>query len=686
VPKRRLLALGGLLLALAVAIVLVARELAWTDMYWLWRSRGSFVEYPIPFKATQLLMDIGVVDANGDDILDVFTTNHNYRQDLLIADGKGGYRDTLSAWGLDQSPEFPGVEIALSEPEMTAPGVYIYWKGRKTLTIRTYKLKEVGRLQGKLRSYATINNYKAAGFAAEAPVTSPSSANEMAETVMAFAADGDGELDLEIETPGVPVSFQLEGSLPLTSVYVGRQKISPRSKQFDSRRFDLTFQDPHGMAWADYNDDGRMDVFVNRGALGGTLRALPEGVAKGIQDQLFVTRAGEPPYRNVAQEVGIDKRGCSGRKVTWVDFNRDGLLDLFVNCQDRGNVYSAENYSKQLYRQNPDKHFVDVAAEMGLALPDHEVIDFVWFDADGDGYIDLLTSEDTGFYLYRNHAGKSFSREFIGRGKFVRGDNPKLRGIAEEYWFVDGKLVVADFRGSGKLDVFSASKTGNALLLNDGTGRFSIVNPATLGLPSESATAAWVDFDNDGLVDLYSVPQGLFRQRRDHTFEATGLLALPPRKYMAAIVNWADLDNDGRRDVILALNENFSLWRWWEKLQKNSEDRFAWNLVAYRNAIANGNHWLELRLVGKPGNPQAIGARVTLQTTDGQQMQEVGFSDGAFFSQGHYRLYFGLGAHAGADLLRIRWPDGTVQESRNVEGDRLQVIRQAGSEEREAVK
>ena len=135
--------------------------------------------------------------------------------------------------------------------------------------------------------------------------------------------------------------------------------------------------------------------------------------------------------------------------------------------------------------------------------------------------------------------------------------------------------------------MFSASKTGNTLLLNDGNGRFSVVDPATLGLPGESATASWVDFDNDGLVDLYSVPQGLFRQRRDHTFEATGLLALPPRKYMAAIVNWADLDNDGRRDVIMALNENFSLWRWWEKLQKNSEDRFAWNLRAYRNAVAH---------------------------------------------------------------------------------------------------
>jgi hypothetical protein len=193
-------------------------------------------------------------------------------------------------------------------------------------------------------------------------------------------------------------------------------------------------------------------------------------------------------------------------------------------------------------------------------------------------------------------------------------------------------------------------------------------------------TASWVDFDNDGLPDLYSVPQGLFRQRRDHTFEATGLLALAPHKYMAAIANWADLDNDGRRDLVLARLANFSQWRWWEKVRKNSEDRFAWNLAAYRNVVDNGNHWLELRLVGKPGNSQAIGARVTVQTADGQQLQQVGLNDGAFFSQGHYRLYFGLGPHVRAGAVRIQWPDGQVQELRDVEGDKLQVITQEKGE------
>jgi hypothetical protein len=663
---RRALVAGAVLVVAAVAAALLAREIRWIDAYWLWSARDSFVDYPIPIKATQLLMDIGVADVNGDDILDVFTTNHNYRQDLLLGDGKGAYRDVLSEWGLDQSLEFPGLEIALNLPEASSPGLYIYWKGRRTLALRTFRIGEVRPVQGRLRTYTSINSHTGDGVVVEPPVVAPPVGSQMSETTMGFSATKDGEVDLEIETPGVPIDVELDPSFPLTAVYVGKRKVSPRTASFE-----LTFQDRHGMAWTDYNGDGLMDIYITRGALSGTLLTLPEQMASEMKDELVVSE-GPGRYRNLIRSVGIEKRGCSGRKVNWVDFNRDGLLDLFINCQDRGNVKAV--YPKQLYVQGADHKFTDVAAALGLDLPEHEIIDFVWFDADNDGYIDLLTSEDTGFYLYRNQAGKSFTREFIGRGKFARADNPKLRGNAEEYWFVDGKLSVADFRGSGNLDVFSASKTGNVLLLNDGRGHFSMADPTTVGLPSQSATAGWVDYDNDGLVDLYAVPQGLFRQRADHSFEATGLLALPAHKYMAAIVNWADFANDGRRDVLLALNENFSLWRWWEKLGKDSEDRFAWKIFAYRNALAKGNHWLELRLVGKQGNPQAIGARVTVQTPAGRQTQQVGLNDGAFFSQGHYRLYFGLGKHSRVDAMTIRWPDGQTQELKNVDADRLQVI------------
>jgi hypothetical protein len=394
-----------------------------------------------------------------------------------------------------------------------------------------------------------------------------------------------------------------------------------------------------------------------------------------VQDELLLSRP-DGRYENVISASGIRKRGCSGRKVAWVDFDRDGRLDLFVNCMERGFV--GGEYPKQLYRQAAEGRFVDVAADVGLALAQHEIVDFAWVDVDGDGYPDLVTHEADGFFLYRNRAGRAFERVSIGRAAFARADRPQLRGTSDEYWFVDGKLAVADFDGDGRPDVFVASKMGNSLLLNDGRGGFSVVEPQGKGLPGASATAAWVDFDNDGLLDLFAVPQGLFRQRPDRRFESTGLLALPERKYMAAIVSWADLDNSGRRDVLMALLENFSFWNWWDRLQKTTADRFTWKLAAYRN-LSGANHWLQLRLVGGPGNPQAIGAVVTARTAAGEQTQVVGLNDGAYFSQGHYRLYFGLGPAASIESLRIRWPDGRLQELRDLQADRLHVIRQAGA-------
>jgi len=671
VNKRRL-ALGAILLAGVAAAFLFARELRSTDAYTLHPSRNAFAEFLLPSNVIQELMDIGVADINGDDWLDIFTSNHNTRQYLWVADGKGGYRDMLTTWGLDQDTAFPGSEISEHEPDIDRPGVYIYWKPRDrnsqfTLVIRSHRIKEVGRLDGTLATFSTIRGADSAGFAVQPPVSVPVADSLLPRTTVAFSSESDGLLNLEIGSPGVPITLRLNGSIPLTSVYVGRQKVSPRSSEIE-----LAFQDRHGMAWFDLNEDGWLDVFTSRGAIGGTLRMFPPGMQDRIGDELLLSQATHR-YRNVARDVGIEKKGCSGRKVTWVDYDHDGLADLFINCMERG--YVAGTYPKQLYRQDAGGRFTDVAAGVGLDLAGHEVIDFVWFDVDNDGYVDLLTSEGDGFHLYRNHGGNSFSGEFIGRGKFARADRPELRGTADEYWFVDGKLAVTDFDGDGSLDVFFASKKGNMLMINDGKGRFSLVDPATRGLPAESATAGWVDFDNDGLSDLFAVPQGLFRQRPDHSFEATGLLAFPSRKYMAAIVSWADLDNDGRRDLLIARLENFSFWTWWERLYKTAADRFTWKLNGYRNTD-NSNHWLQVRLVGKRGNLQAIGAHVTLETGDGQQTQVVGLNDGAFFSQGHYRLYFGLGSRARGDVMRIRWPDGQVQELRNVEGDQLHVIRQ----------
>ena len=117
--------MGSKKLAVIILVFSIVAFIALTLQHY--GSSNGFVEYPLPLKETHKLMDIGIVDANGDNLLDIYTSNHNFRQALLIADGQGMYRDVLDEWGLNQSQEFPGVELSYFEPGVDKAGLYIYW-------------------------------------------------------------------------------------------------------------------------------------------------------------------------------------------------------------------------------------------------------------------------------------------------------------------------------------------------------------------------------------------------------------------------------------------------------------------------------------------------------------------------------------------------------------------------------
>ena len=97
---------------------------------------------------------------------------------------------------------------------------------------------------------------------------------------------------------------------------------------------------------------------------------------------------------------------------------------------------------------------------------------------------------------------------------------------------------------------------------------------------------------------------------------------------------------------------------------------FAWDVFAWANERTD-NHWLNIDVSGDDGNRQAIGAQVTVYTPNRMQTQEVGINDSSFFSQGHYRLYFGLGDSEQADRVTVRWTDGKTAELTNVAADQL---------------
>jgi len=649
--KKAVVLLVAVAVALAAAFVSIGplgERIAGEDF----SSTNGFAVFPLPLKETFRLFDVGVVDANGDGLLDIYTSNHHFRQALLIADGKSGYRDVVSDWGLDQS-EYPLAELSFVAPRPERPGVYVYWLGTN-FVVRAHRIQEIGQWRGSLHVFDPVEILKSDDFRVD---KQEAKTGIVTETRIVFTTAKDGLLVLRPGGQGLPLDFKFEGDIRRGDVFVGLGKIPPKGMEFS-----LAMRDRHGHAWADFNGDGVMDIFINRGALAGTLRAYPEQVARGIRDELLLSRApGVLEERGV--QVGLEKKGCSGRHAQWVDFDGDGLLDLFVNCYDRDNV--AGDYPKQLYRQGPRGVLRDVAEQVGIGLPEQQMANLVWFDVDGDGKTDLLAFQDEGLFLYRQSNG-SFKREAVVKRGLEQAE--RVGQTQGNSWFFDGKLSIADYDGDGDLDVFSSSKRGNILLRNQG-GRLEVVALDATGLPSRSTVANWVDFDNDGLPDLHLIPQGLFRQRADHTFEETGLLAVEANRYDAAIVNWADFDNDGTIDVLMALNENSEFRRWWE-FRKRPKPRSQWDVVALRNTAKVG-HWLQVALVGTEGNRQGIGATVYVTVGQSTRVQTVGASEGSFYSQGHYRLYFGLGTRQKIDAIRVRWPDGAEQELRDIAADRL---------------
>ncbi len=638
---------------LRVGLVFLLLGVAVGFVHHILRREDQFLIHPLPLSIGDRLFDIGVVDADGDGNLDLFTSNHHFRQVLWLGDGKGGFRDVFGDWGLDQSRDFPLAELSFLTPPVDKPGVYLYWRGTQ-FVIQTHRIAELPAWQGAMKTLDPVKITSGEGFKV---LQQDVPAGRVVGTALGFETGQDGKLVVVPGGQGLPLEFEFGGDIRPEQIFVGLGRVSPRST-----RFALAMQDRHGHAWADINADGVLDIFITRGALAGTLPKLPPEAARGIRDELLVS---EVPgrFRDRTLELGIEKKGCSGRHASWVDVDRDGVLELFVNCYDREAVDG--DYAKQLYRRGADGVYRDVAADFGLGLPAQQMGSYAWFDVDGDGDVDLLAYQNEGIFLYRNASGRFVQEPVVVMNRTGAG---KIGRDSESTWFYDGKMIVADIDGDGDVDAFVSSKSGNALLINR-EGKLAVADLASLGLPDRSMAGAFVDYDNDGLLDLYLVPNGLFRRTATGQFESMGLLAVNESAYRAAIANWFDLDNDGRMDFVLAVNPNPEYKPWWH-LGKRPVRGSSWELQAHRNTGAT-RHWLQIELQGPDGNRQGIGAVVSVEAGATRQTRIVGAADGSFFSQGHYRTYFGLGDQARATRVRVQWTDGVVQDLGPVDGDRV---------------
>ena len=595
------------------------------------------------------LFDLGVVDINSNKNLDIFTSNHNHGQLLLLGDGKGNFSENVtSQWGLDQDREFPGLEFSGTEPSIDAPGLYIYWQDRN-LVIKNHNIQDTSSIQGVIKFSAPVTIKQNDHYQVDVK-TDELSTGAITSEVKFSSPSQDGTFIFNPYNVSLPIAFQIDTKLPLKQIYIGNQKLNPNSHEFT-----FYLRDRHGFAWADYNNQGMVDVFIARGGLKGRMNEVPER----FTDELLVNDDLEnKTFKEEIDSSGIVKEGCPALQTAWVDVNNDNLLDLYTVCFNPKD--ESKGYPNQLYRQNSDGKFVNVAAEMNLDL--REKGSFVWLDVDRDGDMDLFWATDKAFWLYVNQSGK-FEPESIGA-------NP---GSIATTFEDSNKLTMADYDADGDLDLFAASPQGNVLLINE-EGKYKLVELKQVGLPNQALTANWVDYDNDGLIDLHLIPGGLYHQHKDHTFEATHLLESKSQGLIEARATWFDADNNGSRDLLLATRYSDSLFnRIYKKITKSSQPTL-WKLTLYPN-IGNINHWLEIKLVGLSGNLPAIGSQVEVVTSNGVQLQAVGQSDGSQYSQGHYRLYFGLGKQEKVDSIRVFWADGYVQEIKDIPGDRLLTLK-----------
>jgi hypothetical protein len=437
-----------------------------------------------------------------------------------------------------------------------------------------------------------------------------------------------------------------------------------------------------GVCVADVDADGWQDLYVT-----------------GVGRNRFYRNGGDGTFTDVAGDNGTAAGGWS-TGCAFADYDRDGRLDLFVSryvkidvgnlpkfgegktCQYRGIAVQCgprglPGTSDLLFHNQGDGTFKEVSRQAGVEDPDgYFGLGAAWFDADGDGWLDLFVANDSNpNFFYRNQRDGTFREEAFPMGVAVSEDGAEQGGMG---------VAVGDYRNEGRFSLFVThfSEEYNALYYNQGE-YFTDVSfrsvTAPVSLPYVGWGTAFFDYDNDGWLDLvvvnghvypqlddaklgasapYRQRKLLYRNRGDGTFEEVAAAAGPAltAERVSRGLAVGDLDDDGRPDLVV-----------------NDLDGGAQVL---RNETPGGGNWLLVKLRGAGLNTAAIGAVVTVTAGKTTQTRVVRSGTG-YLSQDDLRQHFGLGAAGRADAIRVKWPDGGTTERRDVAANQVVVVRQA---------
>ena len=431
-----------------------------------------------------------------------------------------------------------------------------------------------------------------------------------------------------------------------------------------------------GVATGDYDNDGNVDLFVT--GYGGTI--------------LYRNRDGRS-FEDRTEAAGASIPGWSA-SAGFFDADLDGDLDLFVSryldwslrtsrpCGERIPVYcSPREYppvASVVLRNEGDGTFSDASSEWGIAQSPGKALGVAFNDADGDGRPDVIVANDsTAQQLFLNRGSAGFSEEALRAGLAYNEDGGSFAGMGVDF---------EDYDNDGHPDVVATAlaKELYPLFRNAGDGTFAYVTRQT-GLAEITArlsgwSVKFADLNHDGWKDLFAAQSHVLDNvgmlEPDLAYLQPPLLALNTGRrfvdigasagpvFQAAIAGrgaaFGDLDNDGDIDLVVAVLDDVPK-------------------VLYSNASASGSHWLQIRLVGRASARDGQGAIVSVQTPSDREQVRYGTTAGGYLSANDPRLHFGLGAESVVSKLTVRWPSGARQVLRDIEADRMIIVREPGS-------
>jgi hypothetical protein len=431
-----------------------------------------------------------------------------------------------------------------------------------------------------------------------------------------------------------------------------------------------------GVAVGDFNNDGYPDLYVT-----------------GYGRAVLFKNNGNGTFTDVTRQAGVTDEGLWSSSAGWFDFDKDGWLDLLVTnyiewtpktnlwCGERAPGYRSycnpNNYhgeKTKLFHNNHDGTFTDVSDKSGVGAPESKGMSMVLADFNGDGWPDIAVANDTWpNFLFQNNYDGTFTDISLISGLAASEDGRYEAGMG---------IDAADVDGDGLLDVYITHLDFelNRLYHNNGDGTFTDITYSS-GISNKAmllsgVSAKFVDYDNDGWPDIlqangamvdniplyhslvtYKEPMLMFRNLRKGKFDKVSETLGDDFNHPVAGrgLATADFFNNGRVGFAVNCRGDYP--------------------EIFQNDSANGNHWLEVLLIGTKSNRDGIGASLKLSAGGTVQVDEAKGGT-SYMSASDPRIHFGLGKRGKIDSLVISWPGGTVDKLTNVPVDTIIAVKE----------